>query len=56
MDASLAIRAEGLCKSYRLGVGANSHATLRGTASALAQRLRRRDAAGPRSPPVLCAQ
>ena len=31
MDASLAIRAEGLCKSYRLGVGAKTHATLRGT-------------------------
>ena len=36
MSPALAIRAEGLSKSYRLGVGAQSHATLRGTASALA--------------------
>ncbi len=41
MNPALAIRAEGLSKSYRLGVGARSHATLQGTASALARRLRR---------------
>ena len=46
MDPLLAIRAEGLSKSYRLGVGTNSHATLRGTVSALARRLRRRKPAG----------
>jgi lipopolysaccharide transport system ATP-binding protein len=43
VNPALAIRAEGLSKSYRLGVGARSHATLRGTASALARRLRRAD-------------
>jgi lipopolysaccharide transport system ATP-binding protein len=36
---SVAIRAEGLSKSYRLGVGGNAHPTLRETISGLSRRL-----------------